>query len=79
MDTTLNPKQTDPRHVLVAQEPRRQGETRRIAGLGHSSNGPSWIDPAEIRVTRTESRFAAYLNRLLQQNPHFSDSARCLT
>ncbi|WP_210164311.1 hypothetical protein, partial [Bradyrhizobium sp. WSM2254] len=29
---------------------------------------PSWIDLAEIRVNTTESRFAACLNRLLQQN-----------
>ena len=28
----------------------------------------SWIDLAEIRVSTTESRFAAPLNRLLQQN-----------
>ncbi|MDX6559663.1 MAG: hypothetical protein QOF72_2712, partial [Blastocatellia bacterium] len=42
--------------------------TRRIADLGRSSDGPSWIDLAEIRVNTTESRFAAYLNRLLQQN-----------
>ena len=37
--------------------------------LGHSSDGPSWIDLAEIRVNATESRFVACLNRLLQQNP----------
>jgi hypothetical protein len=41
---------------------------RRTVDLGHSSDGPSWIDLAEIRVTTTESRFAACLNRLLQQN-----------
>jgi len=28
----------------------------------------SWIDLADTRVSNTESRFAAYLNRLLQQN-----------
>src|SRR4051795_9290320 len=39
--------------------PRRQDETRRTADLGHSSDGPSWIDLAEIRVNITESRFAA--------------------
>src|SRR5207237_5213104 len=50
------------------QEPRRQVETRRTVDLGHSSNGPSWVDLAAIRVNKTESRFAASLNRLLQQN-----------
>ncbi len=34
---------------------------------------PSWIDLAEIRVTTTESRFAASLNRLLQQNLPIGD------
>src|ERR1700689_1487505 len=48
------------------QEPRRQDETRRTADLGHSSDGPSWIDLAENRVNTTESRFVASLNRLLQ-------------
>jgi len=51
----------------------RQDETRRTVDLGHSSDGPSWIDLAEIRVTTTESRFAACLNRLLQQNLPGSD------
>jgi hypothetical protein len=32
------------------------------------ADGPSWIDPAAIRVNTTESSFAACLNRLLQQN-----------
>src|SRR5215207_6058241 len=32
------------------QGPRRQDETRRTVDLGHSSDGPSWIDLAEIRV-----------------------------
>ncbi|MCP3414831.1 hypothetical protein NLM16_12025, partial [Bradyrhizobium brasilense] len=36
--------------------------------LGHSSDGPSWIDLAENRVNTTESSFEASLNRLLQQN-----------
>src|SRR6185312_10064286 len=49
------------------REPRRQDETRRTVDLGHSSDGPSWIDLAEIRVNVTESRFVAGLNRLLQQ------------
>jgi hypothetical protein len=30
--------------------------------------GPSWLALIEIRVSKTESRFAAYLNGLLQQN-----------
>src|SRR3954469_20999413 len=55
-------------------EPRRQDETRRTVDLGHSSDGPSWIDLAEIRVNTTESRFAACLNRLLQQNQPLADS-----
>src|SRR6476661_10470783 len=50
------------------RERHRQDETRRTVDLGHSSDGPSWIDLAENRVTTTESRFAACLNRLLQQN-----------
>jgi choline dehydrogenase-like flavoprotein len=44
------------------REQRRQDEPRRTVDLGHSSDGPSWIDLAEIRVSRTESRFVAYLN-----------------
>src|SRR5580704_7431038 len=59
------------------QEPRRQDETRRTVDLGHSSGGPSWIDLAEIRVNATESRFAAGLNRLLQQKRHFSEVPEC--
>src|SRR4029077_13974613 len=55
------------------QEPPRQDETRRTADLGHSSDGPSWIDLAAIRLSTTESRFAACLNRLLQQNRHLAD------
>src|SRR5579872_5728086 len=50
------------------REPRRLDETRRPADLGHSSDGPSWIDLAVIRVNKTESRFEASLNPLLQQN-----------
>jgi AraC family ethanolamine operon transcriptional activator len=34
------------------------------------SAGPSWLVLAEIRVRKTESRFAKSLNRLLQQNLH---------
>ena len=44
-------------------------KSRRTAGLGHSSDGPSWIDFAVIRVNTTKSRFEACLKRLLQQNP----------
>src|SRR5664279_3743814 len=44
------------------REPRRPDETRKTVDLGHSSDGPSWIDLAEIRVNTTESRFAACLN-----------------
>src|ERR1700688_2623728 len=51
------------------REPRRQDETRRTVDLGHSSDGPSWIDLVAIRVKTTESSFAASLNQLLQQNP----------
>src|ERR1700755_161950 len=35
-----------------------------------------WIDLAEIRVNRTESRLAASLNRLLQQNLPIGDIRR---
>src|SRR6202035_2013525 len=61
------------------QEPRRQDETRRTVDLGHSSDGPSWIDLVAIRVKTTESSFAASLNQLLQQNGHITDMAGCLT
>ena len=57
----------------VFYDQHRQDETRRTVDLGHSSDGPSWIDLAEIRVNTTESRFAAGLNRLLQQNLPISD------
>src|SRR6202041_3192896 len=56
------------------REPPRQDETRRTVDLGHSSDGPSWIDLAAIRVNTTESRFQACLNRLLQQNRHLADT-----
>ncbi|MCP3415885.1 hypothetical protein NLM16_17445, partial [Bradyrhizobium brasilense] len=47
--------------------------------LGHSSDGPSWIDLAENRVNTTESSFEASLNRLLQQNrPRAEIRARSL-
>jgi hypothetical protein len=44
------------------RELRRLDETRRTVDLDHSSDGPSWIDLAEIRVDTTESRFEGYLN-----------------
>ena len=34
----------------------------KLVDLGHSSDGPSWIDLTENRVTTTESRFTSYLN-----------------
>jgi hypothetical protein len=58
------------------REQRRQDETRRTVDLGHSSDGPSLIDFAEIRVNTTESRFAACLNRLLQQNRPLAEFRR---
>jgi hypothetical protein len=36
---------------------------------------PSWVDLAEIRVNTTESRFEAFLNRLLQRNLPFVDGS----
>jgi hypothetical protein len=74
----LNPERRRSSALDDLQELRRQDETRRIADLGHSSDGPSWLAPAEIRVSRTESRFAAYLNRLLQQNQPCSESLTSL-
>src|ERR1700720_160251 len=35
--------------------PRRQDETRRTVDLGHSPDGPSWIDLVAIRLNTTES------------------------
>src|SRR4051812_5150082 len=58
---------------------RRLDEAHRTVDLGHSSDGPSWIDLAENRFNTTESRFAACLNRPLQQNRHFSDLTATLT
>src|SRR3984885_13358998 len=55
------------------REPPRQDETRRTVDLGHSSDGPSWIDLAAIRVDTTESRLEPCLNRLLQQNRPLAD------
>src|SRR3984957_7335318 len=43
------------------RERRRQDKTRRTVDLGHSSDGPSWIDLTENRVNTTESRFAVCL------------------
>src|SRR5258705_5971842 len=58
------------------REPHRQDETRRTVDLGHSSDGPSWIDLAENRVNTTESPFEVLLNRLLQQNLPKADIRR---
>ncbi|WP_456624129.1 hypothetical protein [Bradyrhizobium sp. P5_C12] len=55
------------------REPRRRDETRRTVDLGHSSDGPSWIDLVAIRVNTTESRLPARLNGLLQQNRPLAD------
>src|ERR1700681_3954104 len=44
------------------REPRRQDETRRTVDLGHSSDGPSWIDLAAIRFNIRESRLDRHLN-----------------
>ena len=56
-------------HQMIFRYRVRQDETRRTVDLGHSSDGPSWIDLAEIRVNTTESRFVTCLNRLLQNPP----------
>src|SRR5579859_2287712 len=61
------------------REPPRRDETRRTVDLGHSSDGPSWIDLAAIRVDTTESRLEACLNRLLQQNRPVAELSRPLT
>jgi hypothetical protein len=42
-------------------------------------DGPSWIDLVAIRLNTTESRFAACLNRLLQQNLPIGDVELLLT
>ena len=48
-------------------------EGLRTVDLGHSSDGPSWIDLVAIRLNTTESRFLTCLNRHLQQNPPIAD------
>jgi hypothetical protein len=48
-------------------------ESLRTVDLGHSSDGPSWIDLVALRLNTTESRFLTCLNRLLQQNPPIAD------
>jgi hypothetical protein len=40
----------------------KRWQTDKIVGPVRSSAGPSWLALAEIRVSRTESRFAASLN-----------------
>jgi hypothetical protein len=61
-------------HQLIFRNRVAKMKTGRTVGLARSSDGPSWIHLAEIRVNTTESRFAAYLNRLLQQNLPLPDS-----
>src|SRR5438477_13152198 len=58
-----------------------RAETGRKAALVRSSAVPSWLAPTKIRVSKMESRFAASLNGLLQQNlPNSEVTAliRCL-
>src|SRR2546430_4440148 len=45
-----------------------RAEIGRKAALVRSSAVPSWLAPTKIRVGKMESRFAASLNGLLQQN-----------
>src|SRR5437764_9933486 len=59
------------------RELRHRAETDRKAALVRSSGVPSWLAPTKIRVSKMESRFAASLNGLLQQNLHETDMARC--
>src|SRR5205085_3947599 len=47
---------------------RHRAEIGRKAALVRSSADPSWLAPTKIRVSKMESRFAASLNGLLQQN-----------
>src|SRR5438874_11934678 len=47
---------------------RHRAEIGRKAALVRSSGVPSWLAPTKIRVSKMESRFAASLNGLLQQN-----------
>src|SRR5205814_3160061 len=49
---------------------RHRAEIGRKAALVRSSGVPSWLAPTKIRVSKMESRFAASLNGLLQQNRH---------
>jgi hypothetical protein len=53
-------------NILRRKSPRRP----MLGSIGHSSDGPSWIDLAEIRLSNTESPFAAYLNRLCNKICH---------
>src|SRR5438477_6196462 len=54
---------------------RHRAEIGRKAALVRSSGVPSWLAPTKIRVSKMESRFAASLNGLLQQNRHEADVA----
>src|SRR5205085_9727798 len=47
---------------------RHRAEIARKAALVRSSAVPSWLAPTKIRIGKMESRFAASLNGLLQQN-----------
>jgi hypothetical protein len=52
--------------------PHRQDETRRTVDLGHPSDGPSWIDPAEIRVNTTDHgsrRLSIDCNKIRHKRP----------
>ena len=60
-----------PHHVIFGNSIAKTKLVEQLT-FGHSSDGPSRIDLAENRVTTTESRFAASLNRLLQQNRHIT-------
>src|SRR5258705_3591133 len=59
--------------------PPLQGRTNKTAALDPAPTDPSWPVPAADRVNVRESLFAKAFNRLLQQNRHFSDMARCQT
>lgn len=58
-------------------------EIGRKVALFRSSIVPSWLAPAEIRVSKRELRVAAYLKRSLQRNWHekayYADGVRELS
>ena len=55
---------------------RHRAEIGRKAALVRSSAVPSWLAPTKIRVGKMESRFAASLNGLLQQNLPKTDTPK---